>query len=276
MPGYHEFLKATGATPAERFWATPAVSATGRSNALGSLLSTVFPEGLAPLADKVDELVERTLRVADDPSSPARAAAAGGHMRPLSPTRKDHLRALRRPDSPSELNNSPKGLGGRRSGVGVGSGSAGARVAPWSASAPVTPRSPGGKLGSPPSRRGASPLAERISSMGVGGDEGYGYGGGGGPLVPPWQVRTAAHSSGGGGLGLGALGSTSGAAAAGHLSPPVASASSSRPWTVPGGGGYRRSALPAAGILWERSQEVSHAPALRQCLTWEEVQTLKL
>jgi hypothetical protein len=36
-----EFLVSKGCTPAERFWATSAVSATARSNAIGPLLGQV-------------------------------------------------------------------------------------------------------------------------------------------------------------------------------------------------------------------------------------------
>ena len=48
--------------PPPRFWATPAVSNSSRTNAIPPLLGQVFPEGLAPLSDKIDELVERSER----------------------------------------------------------------------------------------------------------------------------------------------------------------------------------------------------------------------
>jgi len=62
IPGHMQFLVSKGCTPAERFWAMPAVSATARSNAIAPLLGQVFPEGLAPLASKLDELVLRSMR----------------------------------------------------------------------------------------------------------------------------------------------------------------------------------------------------------------------
>ncbi|KAF5828870.1 hypothetical protein DUNSADRAFT_16956 [Dunaliella salina] len=64
IPGHMQFLVSKGCTPAERFWSMPAVSATARSNAIAPLLGQVFPEGLAPLASKLDELVLRSMRKA--------------------------------------------------------------------------------------------------------------------------------------------------------------------------------------------------------------------
>ena len=75
-----------------RFWATPAVSNSSRTNAIPPLLVQVFPEGLAPLSDKIDELVERSERHLRDEIQEQRmqykaaaAAAAVGRSPPSSP-----------------------------------------------------------------------------------------------------------------------------------------------------------------------------------------------
>jgi hypothetical protein len=201
----------------------------------------VFPEGLAPLSDKIDELIERTLRAADPYTARKPATSHGGRAgsptnraRPLSPAQAGTLRSLLRPASPS----SPGGAEG-----GGASGGGG-----WAASPRVGALSGAGagEFSSPTSL--ASP--GRMPNSNLNG----GMGGGGIPLYARSNLTSA---GGGAGMAGGVMGTQQ------------------RPWTS-GGPVVRGGALSAAGMLWERSQEITHAPAMRQCLTWEEVQTLKL
>ncbi|KAJ9513475.1 hypothetical protein QJQ45_006027 [Haematococcus lacustris] len=80
--GYMEYLVAKGSTPAQSFWSQPAVSGTARSNAILPLLHQMYPEGLQPLAAKLDDLVARTSRLGQDltalspPRSPSRPLSA--------------------------------------------------------------------------------------------------------------------------------------------------------------------------------------------------------
>ncbi|KAJ9513607.1 hypothetical protein QJQ45_006090 [Haematococcus lacustris] len=82
VPGYMEYLVAKGSTPAQSFWSQPAVSGTARSNAILPLLHQMYPEGLQPLAAKLDDLVARTSRLGQDltalspPRSPSRPLSA--------------------------------------------------------------------------------------------------------------------------------------------------------------------------------------------------------
>ncbi|GAX82445.1 hypothetical protein CEUSTIGMA_g9873.t1 [Chlamydomonas eustigma] len=59
---HHMDLIREGTTPVERFWVNPSVSKPGRGNAIIPLLNQVYPEGMAPLGFKIDELVDRSAR----------------------------------------------------------------------------------------------------------------------------------------------------------------------------------------------------------------------
>eukprot|EP00195_Chlamydomonas_chlamydogama_P007490 CAMPEP_0202906884 /NCGR_PEP_ID=MMETSP1392-20130828/40599_1 /ASSEMBLY_ACC=CAM_ASM_000868 /TAXON_ID=225041 /ORGANISM="Chlamydomonas chlamydogama, Strain SAG 11-48b" /LENGTH=944 /DNA_ID=CAMNT_0049595565 /DNA_START=401 /DNA_END=3235 /DNA_ORIENTATION=+ len=87
----HMQLIKDGVTPSERFWSAPAVSGTARSNAINPLLSQVYPEGLAPLAEKIDELIERTARytIQDLSTSPPGSPQTVG-----APQRYERMRLL--------------------------------------------------------------------------------------------------------------------------------------------------------------------------------------
>ena len=76
-------LEQQGVTPSETFWCSPHANATNRSLTIPPLLNQIFPEGLKPLGDKVEELVIRTARktqgviaanasVASSPKSPSK------------------------------------------------------------------------------------------------------------------------------------------------------------------------------------------------------------
>ncbi len=55
----HMEMLAEGTTPVERFWVNPSASKTGRGNAINPLLNQIYPEGMAPLGYKIDEIIER-------------------------------------------------------------------------------------------------------------------------------------------------------------------------------------------------------------------------
>lgn len=179
VPGYMEYLVNVGSTPAQRFWSVPALCASSaRSTALAPLLKQVYPEGLGPLADKLDQLLER-------------AAAAAGQGEPFS-----RIRA----NSPSPL------------------------------ASPAHHQQP------PPAGR-PSTTAERTRKSA------------GEQLAAKLDAIVAPS-----GAGVGP-----------------------RPTTAPVPAPARAStgALIAAGLQWERGQETSRIPALRQNLTYDEIARLR-
>eukprot|EP00798_Chlamydomonas_sp_ICE-L_P016235 gene16235-22401_t len=92
------YLIIRSCTPSERFWSTPALSGTAAGNAIRPLISSVYPEGLGPLAEKIDDLTDRSVRhtlasVAKGPSPAPTTTALQERL--------ERLHQLSQPVSPS-------------------------------------------------------------------------------------------------------------------------------------------------------------------------------
>lgn len=181
MPGHMEYLITMGSTPSQRFWSVPALCASSaRTTALVPLLKQVYPEGLGPLADKLDQLIDRTKGAAA--SVGTKLDYAPFKSRPRASLRVDEVKA---------------------------------------------------------SEQRASGGYDACSSSSESGETNRP-----GTAEFAWDAKKWYAD--------------------------FVAVAAPRPTTAPNAG-----ALISAGLVWERGGEVSRAPALRQCLTYEEIARLR-
>ncbi|MEW5318361.1 MAG: hypothetical protein WDW38_009586 [Sanguina aurantia] len=275
-------------TPAERFWASPIFSGSAHSTALLPLLSCIYPEGLAPLAAKVGELVDRHIEKTD-----------GSALLPLS-----------RPITSLSNNFSRGGLdpGSLANAMSHSHATSTTQASPQSPTQqlyqqqqllllqqrrkqlPAVPSSPG----SPGSPSHHANMKRQI----------HGGGGGDEDVVNGWANGAWGGGSGAGfsvdgrGVGVSTAGSGFRCQTSGRGD---VSAGAGREFTDSGGGGggggilgggfaehfapqlvsrdARQShagCLAAASIMWQRLSENTRQPGLRQCLTYDEIQSIKV
>ncbi|KAG2434112.1 hypothetical protein HXX76_007839 [Chlamydomonas incerta] len=255
-------------TPAERYYRSPLLSGTARGNALPHIIAAVYSEGLGPLADKVEALASKAARRIDsgsgDPSAVKRMlsiVAPSGAGTPLAgsagPSPTGHYQHnLHHLLSPSALGPGPAGGGG---------GSPPHRLNAAAGAAGPT------RLGGGHAAGGGASAAAAISAAA----------GSGAPVPEPWAGAGAVAGAARTSLGPGP--SPTGRP---QTSPAVAGYMGAGMGTGGGGAGYgsggedasrRRGALTAAGFIWQRMRDLGGRapPAVRQCLTYDEIAHIK-
>ncbi|KAG2491878.1 hypothetical protein HYH03_009830 [Edaphochlamys debaryana] len=287
-------------TPVERYYRSPLLCGTARGNALPHLISTVYPEGLAPLADKVETLASKAARRLDlyhgDQPAVQRMKSL---IAPSSPSAQQQQQQQQHSPTSSvpwaRSVPSPRGGGGGGGALSPGPGPGPSPFAAASASSPTGrggasqsnsparnatrlgphahpaphPSAPGpsSSVSVSGSGPGPSPFASRTAGPGTGTADG------GSPGSPGSNGKSRPHSSGGVTIGRHGLGPGQGAGAGpdgAGAGGGTASGSNESP-------GRRRGALTAAGFIWQRMRDLGGRapPQVRQCLTYDEIAHIK-